>query len=477
MKLFFKKNKKIIIIVACIIAVAIFLRFYGIADFFPFANDEGRDMFIAESIVNGEVYPSLGAPASTGDFFLGPFYYYFMAFALLFWKHPAAPALLNAIFSVLTVPLLYLAGRALYSRAAGVVAAALFATSFIAVWFARWSWNPNLLPFIMAAVVFCLAKLSKKNAHGIYLVALFAALAIAIQLHATAFLLIPAIIIFWAIWRPKISHWYYWPISLGAAIAVYLPWLLYELTHNFSNVRGAMDVLSGGESNFAWDRFGYIFEKISGEADKALFGGLINEKTEWIIGIIIVAIAGLFVWRLIVRRHELNKANWFLIIISAFGIAFYALFSGKLFPHYFIFLLPILILGTSVVLGELWRFRKYGKIIVIVLVLGLSITGIYATMTRYQSLADGTASGEHGVAFRDQQAVVDVIVSEGEQEIKLIDQAKNHYDKAYKYLLKMQGVEVNEDATVQATILRTSETKEIPVGAECFPTLCVIITK
>ncbi len=472
MRLLTKQNRIVFILLLGIIILAVFLRFYNLEEFLPFAGDEGRDMFVAEKIVNGEEFPTLGAPSSAGDFFLGPIYYYFMAFALLLFNHPVAPAFLVAIFSVLTVPLLYFTGKKIHSPVAGLAAAAIYSTSFSGVLFARWSWNPNLLPFFVTAIIFYLALLGSKNPKIKYLVLLFISLGVAIQLHATAFLLIPVVVICLAIWRPRLSKWYTWPASIVTGLIVMLPWVIYEFTHRFTNFFGAFDLLQSEGQFILGERMKYIGEFVFVEINKLLLGNIFTN------GLAIVAIIGIILACLIIfwQRKRISGINWFMILLTIFVISFYLFYSGFVFAQYFIILWPIIILILAQICGKLWnQSRVIGKILVVALILGLSYAGIYASVERFKALGDGTAYGEHGVSFKDQQIAVDKISEGVLEEIDLQSQSKNNYFEAYQYLLHIKGIEVNSEAEKQVMIMRKSELEKIVNGTECFGTVCVLI--
>src|SRR5213080_2576723 len=98
---FFKKPQNIVLIL--ILVFAAFLRLYRIADYMTFLGDEGRDVLVVYNILHGHL-TLLGPTSSVGGFFTGPVYYYFMApFLWLFNYDPVGPAVMVALFGIITV--------------------------------------------------------------------------------------------------------------------------------------------------------------------------------------------------------------------------------------------------------------------------------------------------------------------------------------------------------------------------------------
>src|SRR6185312_16623596 len=98
-----------------ILLLAAFLRLYRIQDYMTFLGDEGRDVLVVWNILHG--HPTLlGPTASVGGFFLGPIYYYFMTpFLWLFNYNPVGPAVMIAIFGVITIWLVYKIGSEFFN--------------------------------------------------------------------------------------------------------------------------------------------------------------------------------------------------------------------------------------------------------------------------------------------------------------------------------------------------------------------------
>src|SRR5260221_1941213 len=82
-KKFVKENPTEFYILAIILLVAAFCRLYRISDYLTFLGDEGRDAIIVRRLLVEGHPPLIGTSTSIGQMYLGPFYYYMMAPALL----------------------------------------------------------------------------------------------------------------------------------------------------------------------------------------------------------------------------------------------------------------------------------------------------------------------------------------------------------------------------------------------------------
>src|SRR5260221_10351619 len=190
-KLFTKSN----ILLFFILLIAAFMRLYKIADYLTFLGDEGRDALVVYNILHGHL-TLLGPTASVGGFFLGPIYYYFMAPAMFFAGYsPVGPAVMIAIFGVITVWLVYVIGSKFFNTTAGLIAAGLYAIAPVVILYSRSSWNPNLMPLITLLMFFVLYKAIEKNRGWLYILTgiLYG---IAMQLHYIEIFLGPMIILY-----------------------------------------------------------------------------------------------------------------------------------------------------------------------------------------------------------------------------------------------------------------------------------------
>jgi 4-amino-4-deoxy-L-arabinose transferase-like glycosyltransferase len=186
-----------VLIVLPILLLAAVLRFWRLDEYLTFLGDQGRDALLVERMLIEGARPLVGPPASAGDIHFGPAYYYLLAIPMwLFWLNPVAAAGMVATLAVAGVGLLYYLARSWFGRAPAVAAALLYSVSALSIVSARTAWNPNPLPFF-ALVTACSLYEAHRRADPRWYVPAAGSLAMALQLHYSAILLLPAALAAW----------------------------------------------------------------------------------------------------------------------------------------------------------------------------------------------------------------------------------------------------------------------------------------
>lgn len=170
-------QKKILIL---ILILSVFLRLYRLDDLMIFVGDQGTDYLTSAKIITQHKFPLMLHETSQKDVYIGPFFYYLQALALYIGNfNPVTPAVMTALFGVVSVLLMYKLGK--------LPAAILFAFSPLMVIGSRIPIHVAVFPFFLAAYILAL-----KSKRIILCSLLFFIL---IQIHLSAFLLIPITII------------------------------------------------------------------------------------------------------------------------------------------------------------------------------------------------------------------------------------------------------------------------------------------
>ena len=209
---FVSNNKKEILILGLILLVGTFFRLYKISSYMTFLGDEGRDVIIVRRLLTEGHPPLIGPGTSIGNMYLGPFYYYMMAPALLLAAFsPVGPAIEIAILGIVTIWFVWYAFREWFPvgkflNVGALVAAGLYAISPTIIIYSRSSWNPNIMPFFALLSVFSIWKVWKDHKFN-WLLAMGFSFAAVVQSHYLGLLLAPTLFIFWAltIWNLKKS--------------------------------------------------------------------------------------------------------------------------------------------------------------------------------------------------------------------------------------------------------------------------------
>ena len=270
----------------------------------------------------------IGAHTSAGDIFIGPFYTYFVTLVMWLTKlNPWPINILSALWAIAAVISLYFIGRQLFSRATGIIAALLAATS---ISYLNLTPTPPLvipLSLISLLTFYCLSQL---HLHPrLFLVTIILA-GIGLNLHFTGLYLLAFIIIWILAHRLKfpLSSW----LKAGLILLAFLsPLILFDLRHQFLNSRNFINFLLTTNSlkvvlNTLWRSL-----KLS----LSNFGALTNNFQIYNLafGSLISFSFLIYFLRLPVKTIQLKL----LLAWTIFPMLVNGLYAGGLLPYYYTF--------------------------------------------------------------------------------------------------------------------------------------------
>lgn len=188
--------------------IGVLTRFMVLLHYVNFEGDQVRDAYVFAGMRHG-IWPVLGPEISGSYYQLPPLYYYLVFPITLVGMHPALQALPNALFSVLTIPLITFT---LYRLLEGVSDSRRFFLSAVGgLWwsasatdinYATRDWNPSSIPFFITAFILIASiQVERPRLTNIALgswSALGALTAILISLHASTLYVMP--VVFIAVW-------------------------------------------------------------------------------------------------------------------------------------------------------------------------------------------------------------------------------------------------------------------------------------
>jgi 4-amino-4-deoxy-L-arabinose transferase-like glycosyltransferase len=385
---FLSKNyDKIVLIV--VLAIASFYRLYNIDMHMTFLGDEGRDVLIVYKILHGDL-TLLGPTASVGGFFLGPIYYYFMApFLWLFNYDPVGPAIMVALFGIVTVWLIYKVGKEFFGSSVGLIAAGLYAISPLVVTFSRSSWNPNSMPFFSLLTLYLIYKAVKKNSVKLFVLSGFL-FGITMQLHyLTLFLgviILTYILLFQFVYSKNnfISETFrqYLFVFLGFIVG-WSPFLAFEIRHGFTNIISIFNFVfhsgeTGGNNHFS-ATVGNVFFRIFGRLignfplpEQITLGEHLGISL-WYYLILILGILSIgFLIYKVIDEHRLNSPDFaktsLFLIWFIFGIGLFGFYKKPIYDYYFGFMFPLPFFLVGLFIKNLWQ-KKAGKITAVFIIL------------------------------------------------------------------------------------------------------------
>ena len=450
-----KFTKIEIFLLALVLAIAVFFRFWQIRDYVVFLGDEGRDMLIMRKMLMEKRVTFLGPTASVGGFYLGPIYYWMAAPFLFLWRFdPVGPAYFAATVGVFTVFLLYKFLREAVGFWPAILPSLLYAIATLILRYSRSSWNPNPLPFFALLLVYFL-YLGIKKQKFIYFLLAGAAFGISIQLHYLATILLAiagAIIITNTNWR----RWLLIFISATVGFLVtFSPFLLFEIKNGFPNLNTILEFVTRGTTvgykttNFVWmiSNLGNIFlEELTKIKDTSVtklvfwmltFGGIYGIVKNW---------------------KNSDKKLIFSIGIIWFlgGLLGLRSYTGQVFDYYFGFIFPAPFLLLGLVISLVWHLKSAKAVAVILTILAVIFFTTKSPLAFPPNrLIDQTAR------------VADFVIEKSAGEpfnFALITDSNS--DHAYRYFLDVEGhdpVDLETMVTEQLMVVCESQ-KCAPLG-------------
>ena len=223
-----------------LLTIGIFFRLHRLEEFITFLGDQGRDAIVIKRIITFEHFPALGPVSSVGQVFLGPFFYYLIApFLALFKFDPVGLAFGSAFYSTIGIIFIYFILKKIDEKIANIFLI-LSTFSWILINNARFSWNPNLLPYFSFFTLYFFSLFFEKNLFFPFLAGMF--FSFSTQLHYLAFLLTPALILFFLINYKKVFEEFSFFIKkiiffMIGFLTFYLPLILFDLKHQFLNTK------------------------------------------------------------------------------------------------------------------------------------------------------------------------------------------------------------------------------------------------
>ena len=443
-----KNNKRYIwYILLIIVILGVFLRAYHFNETQNFSKDEIRDARIIQKMMVSKNFLIMGAHAQGTKFALGPAYYYLeYVSALVFGNIPQSLAYPVLFFSILTIPLLFMVLRKFFSNPISLIVTAIYSTSFYAVEFSRFAWNPNPLPFFVIALFWLLLKMveEKKEPKIIWPILTGIVVGIGIQLHTLAIIIFLALIaiyfIFFLVKKYPLSKSLLLVIAM--IIVVNIPQIIQGINNHGANAQAFANTFLR-KTTLKHSRAEYLFEEIGcytqgneyiltpyGNNDSGSGScGILNLSSKKLTdnlrhGVIIILALGLFISGLtflfyhLRKENEEKKKNFLGLTALYFVLSFIAFFSiaFSFAPRYFliIFFLPFFFLGFCFKF-LIEKFKKNGLIITViiaVILIVLNFMGIEKVFLASSNPNHADAEAYPGMTIMNAKLISDYITKE-----------------------------------------------------------------
>ena len=239
-----------------IVLIAAFLRFINLPVRGGWDSDQGTEMLGLRAALASGHLPTFGPEAIsvTSSFHHGALYYdLLLPAAWLGNGDPTWVVAQIALLSLVVVPIAWWIARSIGGAAAGMIAALIAAMSASLISYATFIWNPTLVE-PGAAIAFLGGWQAVRTRRPSWWVVSAAGAAVAVQAHiAAAVIILPLAITFLidlrrgpSARRRRIAAWGLAGVLLF--VVTYLPLIVYELGHGFSDTRGMLAYFSDPNS-------------------------------------------------------------------------------------------------------------------------------------------------------------------------------------------------------------------------------------
>lgn len=319
-----------------------------------FESDQETLTIAAKNILEGH-FSLIGAPTSVGGMFIAPLYNYFVSIWLwIFRGNPYTVAVLGAVWLSLFIPAIYLLGKRIYSRNAGIFAAII---SLLSINFINFDQVPPLLFPLPLLILILIYVLETKPAVKFKKAIVGAVIGLILNLHFSGIFLTPLLLIS-GLW------------GILTSLALVSPLILFDFRHQWWNLNHALAFLSqnGAVTSF-WFRldtflvsFAVIFEAATGA------GMLVK-----------AAMGAVIVWGFLYTNR-----NWPKVILGLTFI-FFMIYGGNLIPYYGIIAWVPFILIAGSGLDRLWSKGNIFKPMIILAGIFFLIMNVKALSLRSES--------------------------------------------------------------------------------------------
>ncbi len=425
-RVLFRMVPKHIWVLAFIVLIGIFFRIYHFHDWLPFKGDGFRDAIMVSNSyrVGIESLPLLGPRAAGTMLRLGPVFYYFQYTAVSMFDSMSAPVLAypDVFFSILAIPLFYFFARRYFGIPWSLVLASMLATSFLAIEYGRFAWNPNSTIFFILAFSLAFLRIydapddaSRKRYFPALLAGVF--LGVATQLHFSSFLGLPIVIAFFLLWRfpdtKKVISLKVIACFLVSFLLIYTPVLMSEYFKHGENSKRFISALESKPSvHGAKENITRIVRVFANQNIRITLGIVEPGKKMLLFSAFFLALG--FLANMYLIRGERNESRrnflqWTLLLIIVYFILYIPLAFTVDRPRFFLpfMMIPYLYCGYIILALE----KRFGRkmFLKILAIIGVSIVilsnmhsvlGWFAELRQSEQITESAGTGEKNIKGR-----------------------------------------------------------------------------
>lgn len=466
MAYFFKKNWKMIAF-AAVVAVGIFLRVWHFHDWLFFKMDQARDAeTIRNAFLNGLGWlPLLGPKAGGTSVNLGPIFYYFQYISSVIFQStsPSTLAYPDFLFSILSIPLLYLFLKKYFSRDWSLILTSLYAVCFLGIEYSRFAWNPNSLVFFNLLYFFALLNVFDERVCCKFRWVIIAGISFAIstQLHFLSFATLPVVtVIFLFFSRKEIKKNLDWKkilVFLGIAVLIYLPVFVHEVVTHGKDTAAFFEAVKSKPSHHSlWENINRNV-RYWGQNWLLIAASWISKGKDTASSAIawaLLMIPGMFLAVKSYRSEKDNLRKKFLLLTILWFWAYFLVyipFAYQIRPRFFLPLLVLPFVFIGYIVKYLWeKNSKILKAVVAIFIAIIFFGNLTGTYLWFKEIKDAQKKGVYpkrtiilkardGIVLWHLENIASYIREDCKADIAYY-YSTNEYKRPVEYLLGMEGI-------------------------------------
>lgn len=338
-------DKPVWVLISVLVILGFILRFWNLPHQLFWGPEQGIDALVVKEMVEDGKLRLIGPKTDIDGIFHGPHFYYLSAVSyLLSGGNPLFSIAWAIVFSSLSIPLLYLVARQLFSQKIAILSTIFYTVSYGAIVYSRWLSTHNFVPFFFLLSLYLFLK-ARKNQILLPLSFFFGAFTAQLEI-LNVFYLVPLYTFLLIVYRRSFSKL---NIIFSAFLffASFSNFLLFDLRHEFLITKRIMAVLRG-EAGFSTD---YL------SAFKVTFSTYLNEGAFFLLplnlawGKIIFVFLVFLLLFAIIRKTKLRQSMIILLVWLATPIVVLSLTRQEAMSQFFVILGPAFVLLLAYVLG------------------------------------------------------------------------------------------------------------------------------
>lgn len=361
--------------VALVLFLALYLRLDNLHQRTSFDADQEWLAIRAMDLLKGDL-PLLGPVTSVGSFSIGPGFIYLWAISsFIFGGAPISGAYLSVVLGALFLIALFLFVKEHVGLKAAYLTLFLGSISSSLIFWDQIPWAPSL--FYLSQTILLFGSLaSLKHKWGYYLIAL--SLILAFQSHFGIVLSIVSVLFFFVFVRPIKIDAKTFLISGLILFLGFLPNIVYDLTHDFGNVKKIIYTVDDGDVDY-FVSFNKIVNVLNFNTTSVIYpknNNLFDSiLTKSLFALILVNAISLL------RDKKMKNVSLLLLITLVLPAAIFYIQQGKFSEYYLLMTVP-----SSILLLSLFLNRIVNSKFLLLTVVLLSIYFNYQQIsTRYVS--------------------------------------------------------------------------------------------